>query len=251
MRGEGHFLDHQRAPGVEQDVAGGREPEQQRDRCKVRRNQERLQYRHVAGLDPVADQKQHLRSGAVDGGKVRIVDLIQNRPERRRDTHVQKEGFGRYAIGRAGGRKAVAVPQVAIEVVLEERPAGEAAKAKDHCPQEQPRERNRLVPPDSAQVEQEHRGRGPEDNAVERDKARLASLTCEHRERRVTQGAKGPAASTRRLVGISAMVAATCSHSVFSVRHWYLGEAQQGAIAPSRDRAGKFRFRPTHGPLAG
>ena len=134
MRGEGDLLDHQGTPGVQEDIARRRQPQQEKHRGEIDRDQDRLQDGDAGRLDPIRDQEDHLRDWRVDRRKLRVVDTVQNPLEERGHRRVDEELFGRRAVGSAGDGEAVAVPQVAVEVVLVERPADQPAEPERDRP---------------------------------------------------------------------------------------------------------------------
>ena len=112
-------------------------------------------------MQPVAKQEDGLRGRGIDCRQIGIVDAIQYPVKRRRNTRIYEERFRCGTVGRSGCRETVTIPQVAIEVVLEEWAPNQPANPKDHCPEEQAIEREWFVVPLKVQVEPEYRQAGP------------------------------------------------------------------------------------------
>ena len=107
----------------------------------------------------------------------------------RRHAGVDEERLRRRPVGGAGGGEAVAVPKVAVEVVLVERAAGQPADAEGYGPENQAAQGKGLLPPPEVQVEAQHRQAGPGDQEEERRQRRLARLPRQHGQRGVPQRA--------------------------------------------------------------
>ena len=81
-------------------------------------------------------KKLQLRGRRVDRGQVRIVDAVQDLFERIGDAWIIEERFRRNTVWRARRTEAVAISQVAIEVVLKERAAKQPTDPEDRGPQQ-------------------------------------------------------------------------------------------------------------------
>ena len=96
-----------------------------------------------------------------------MVDSIQHGVERRGNSRVGEKRLRDGGVGRAGRGKTIAVPQIAIKVVFEQRPADKPADSEGHGPEEQAVERDRFVTPAAVQEEAEYRQAGPGHQAEE------------------------------------------------------------------------------------
>ena len=129
--------------------------------CKINDNQNRLQCRDTTRVQPVAEQKDKLRSRGVDSGQFRIVNAVKHCVKRRRNHGINKKGFGRNAIRRASRRETVAISGVTIEIVFKKRSADQPEDSEYRCPEEHATERKPLPASGDIQIEAEYRKAGP------------------------------------------------------------------------------------------
>ena len=189
MRGEGDLLDDQGAPGVEEDAARGRQAEQQDDDGQVDRDQDRLQHGDARRLDPERDEEDELRDRSVDRLQLRVVDAIQDALEDRRHRRIDEELLRRGAVRRAGRGEPVAIPEVAVEVVLVERAADQSAKPEADRPEQQSTDREGFPGLPKVEEQAEDRESGPGDEEEERPQVGLTWLSREPRQNPVAQDA--------------------------------------------------------------
>ena len=118
-----------------------------------------------------------------------MVDAVEDGLHGRRHAGVDEERLRRRAVGGAGGGEAVAVPKVAVEVVLVERAARQPTDSEGYRPENQAAQGKGLLPPPEVQVEAQHRQAGPGEQEEERRQRRLARLPRQHGQRGVPQRA--------------------------------------------------------------
>ena len=90
-----------------------------------------------------------------------MVDAVQNSVKHRGNAGIDKKRFRGNAVGCAGRRKTVTVPQVAIEVVFEKRPTDQPTEPEGHGPDDQTTDRKRFATAIEGQVQAEDRQTGP------------------------------------------------------------------------------------------
>ena len=143
---------------------------------------------NTARPQPVAQQEDELRCRAVDGWQLGIVNPVQNSVERGGNSRVGEKRFRHGGVGRAGCGKTIAVPQIAVEVVFEQRPADQPADSEGDGPEEQAVERERFVTPVAVQEEAEYRQAGPGHQAEEDGQVGFAGRPRQKGEGGVAQG---------------------------------------------------------------
>ena len=161
VRRKGDFLDDQRTPRVEHDVPRRCQAQQQRDGHKIDDDHDQLQGRDAARMQPVAEQENGLRHRSIDGRQFGMVDAVQDSVKHRGNAGIDEKRFRDGAVGCAGRRKAVAVPQVAIEVVFEKRPTDQPTEPEGHGPDDQTTDRKRFATAGKGEVQAEDRQTGP------------------------------------------------------------------------------------------
>ncbi len=128
-----------------------------------------------------------MRGRGVDGRQLGVVDAVQQPLKRGRHAWICEERFRCCAVGCAGGREAVTVPQIAVEVVFEEWSADQTAGSEDHSPEEHEADWERFAATPEIPVKTEDRQAGPGNQNEEHRQVGLTGLFRQEGEAGVTQ----------------------------------------------------------------
>gem|GEM_PF-4140632 len=180
--GESDLLHEQRTPRVEQHPVGFCHLQQHQHHGKVDRRQHQLQWPDLAGCQDVSQRKKPLVRRAIDCCDIRVVYLVENRFETVSKVITCKVGRGGNAVGRTGLNEQVAVPQVAVEVVLENRLSNDPDQSEHHREPEHPADRHLGATVLVARTQCEAQSGTRCDNHEKRDQRRLAARLRGKRE---------------------------------------------------------------------